>query len=168
MLARAGLFATTLIVLFSSFASAQPGRIGSPAPLYLPPPVLSPQGLGSPVSPIVPRPLGYHVAPYGGLGYGPLGDRTGYPGNIYSTYRGSYRNPPPPLLLIPGTPRYTGGTFGVLLPSQPLPPLVLETPENLLLQPGKLPTISELFPGALPVPRMPEPAPPGPVVGVNK
>ncbi|AWM36504.1 hypothetical protein [Gemmata obscuriglobus] len=99
-------------------------------------------------NPVVPRPLGYHVAPYGGLGYGPFGDRTGYPGSIYNTYRGSYRTP------------------------TVLPPLVLETPSNVPLRAGKLPTIVELFPGTpqvvAPVPRMPEPVPPGPVVPVGE
>jgi len=142
MLLRQTAFALVAIVFVNSAAPAQPGRGAlPPAPLYLPPPPSSPQGLG------VPRPLGYHVAPYGGLGYGPLGDRTGYPGGIYSTYRGSYLTPPT------------------------IPPLVLETPRNLTTRPGKLPTLDELFPGVPPMPeplplplRMPDPVPPGAVV----
>ncbi len=149
------LVALGLLILIAPIAFAQPGRGGGalspappalPKPLYLPLPLSHPQGLGT----ITPRPLGYHVAPYGGLGYGPLGDRTGYPGVIYSTYHGSYLTPPP------------------------IPPLVLETPPNLALRPGrKLPTLDVLFPGVPPmlepiVPRMSEPVPPGPVVPVSE
>jgi len=147
MLLRVTAIALAATLFLTSAALAQPGRGAvPPAPLYLPPPPSSPQGLG------VPRPLGYHVAPYGGLGYGPLGDRTGYPGGIYNTYRGSYTTPPA------------------------IPQLVLETPRGLTTRPGKLPTLGELFSGApldrdpIPEPlplRMPNPTPPGVVVPVG-
>lgn len=129
-----------LTALFAAEVSAQPGRFGTPpAPLFLPPPPST-----VPTPPAV-RPLGYHVAPYGGLGYGPLGDRTGYPGGIYSNYNGSYRSPP-------------------------ALPLILETPRGVPLRSGNLPSIAELFPGAPPEPplRMPLPIPPGPVVPVGE
>ncbi|VTR95313.1 unnamed protein product [Gemmata massiliana] len=148
---RRTFFALATFALLAPVVNAQPGRVGAPppAPLFLPPPVVQPQGLGSMSSPITPRPLGYHVAPYGGLGYGPLGDRTGYPGTIYNTYRGSY-------LMIPTVPQ-----------------LRLETPSNMPLKPGKLPALDVLFPAAPPmaepaVPRMLEPVPPGPVVPVGE
>lgn len=132
--------AAVALLAVAGAGSAQP-----PVHRVLAPPPSVSQGLGGFGGPVVPRPLGYHVAPYGGLGYGPLGDRTGYPGGIYNTYRGSYANPPT------------------------LPPLILETP-GTPLRPGKLPTIPELFPIApesTPVKRMPQPTPPGPVVPVT-
>lgn len=132
------LLASAALVVVAGAGSAQP-----PVHRVLAPPPLVSQGLGGFGGPVVPRPLGYHVAPYGGLGYGPLGDRTGYPGGIYSTYRGSYVNPPT------------------------LPPLILETP-GTPLRPGRLPTIVELFPVApeVPIKKMPPPTPPGSVVPV--
>lgn len=153
MSAQFYLYALLLLALVAPGVGAQPGRTGfppaplvPPAPLYLPPPVQT-QGLGSLSSPVVPRPIGSHVAPYGGLGYGPLGDRTGYPGSVFNTYRGSY--------LAPST----------------LPPLVLETPSGLPLRSGTLPALDVLFPGPLAAPnplRMPAPIPPGPVVPVGE
>lgn len=143
MLARFAFLTLPALAVLTQVASAQP-----PVHRVFAPPPSASQGLGSLSSPIVPRPLGYHVAPYGGLGYGPLGDRTGYPGSIYSNYYGSYRTPPA------------------------LPPLILETPGSMPLRPGKLPTIVELFPGTPepidPPRRMPDPVPPGPVVPVSE
>ena len=134
----------TLVATLASSAFAQPKGGALAPPLYLPPPVSNPQGLYA-----TPRPLGHHVAPYGVSGYVPFGDRTGYPGNPYTTYRGSYATP----IVVP--------------------PIVLETPPNLTIRPGKLPPIDVLFPGvppmALPrVPRMQDPTPPGPVVPVGE